>query len=221
MKILVIAPHMDDEVLGIGATIARRVAEGDEVYVCCVAHRVYEHKYDENRNRFEMDCARRAQVVLGYKDLRFLGLPDERLDVALQEIIIPLEDYVAEVQPQVVYVNHRGDNNQDHRAVFSAAMVALRPASAASVHAVLCYETPSSTEQAPPLPEAAFLPNWYVNVSAYVELKIEALRCYESEVRPFPHPRSEEAVRILGRRRGVESGFEAAEAFMLVRARWE
>ena len=217
MKALVIAPHMDDEVLGMGATISRRVSEGDEVFVCCVAHRVYGHQYDEKKNRFEMQCARSAQGVLGYKEIRFLGLPDERLDACLQDIIIPVEKYLNEIRPEVVYVNHRGDNNQDHRAVFQASMVALRPASNLDIRRVLCYETPSSTEQAPSVPETAFLPNYYVNVSSHLERKIEAWRCYETEKREFPHPRSEEGIVLLARRRGVESGFKAAEAFVILR----
>lgn len=202
-----------------GATIARRVAEGDAVHVCCVAHRVYDHRYDEARNKEEMECARRAQAVLGYRTLRFLNLPDERLDACLQEIIVPLEACVAEIGPEVVYLNHRGDNNQDHRAVFQAAMAALRPAANPGIRTVFCYETPSSTEQAPPVPEAAFLPNCYVNVDRYLERKLQALRCYRTEARAFPHPRSEEAVTLLAKRRGVESGFDAAEAFVMLRDR--
>ncbi len=221
MRVLVIATHMDDEVLGMGATIARRVNEGDEVYVCCVAHRVYDHKFDETKNRFEMDCARRAQGVMGYKDLHFFNLPDERLDGCLQDIIIPMESHLSDVRPEVVYIPHRGDNNQDHRAVFQAAMVALRPAKNPGIRSVLCYETPSSTEQAPPVPEAAFLPNCYVNISSYLERKLEALRCYQNELRPFPHPRSGEAVKALALKRGIETGFTAAEAFLILRDRWK
>lgn len=220
MKVLVIAPHMDDEVLGMGATIARHVQGGDEVHVCCIAHRVYDHRFDEARNRVEMESARRAQAVLGYKGLHFLGLPDERLDACLQDIIIPLERYIQEVQPEIVYVNHRGDNNQDHRAVFQAAMVVVRPASNQNIRRVVCYETPSSTDQAPPMPEAAFLPNCYVNVEKYLGRKLEALRCYTTEQRAFPHPRSEEALRVLAMHRGAEGGFPTAEAFCILRDRW-
>ncbi|MCG3773186.1 MAG: N-acetyl-alpha-D-glucosaminyl L-malate deacetylase 1 [Nitrosomonadaceae bacterium] len=220
MKVLVVAPHMDDEALGVGGTIARHVKGGDDVHVCCVAHRVYNHQYDEKKNRVEIQCAQQAQAVLGYKELRFLNLPDERLDVCLQDIIIPLEGYLKEAQPEVVYINHRGDNNQDHRAVFQAAMVALRPASNPGIRRILCYETPSSTDQAPALPETAFLPNSYINIESYLEKKIAAWRCYQTEMRAFPHPRSELAVNLLAQRRGIESGFSAAEAFVVLRDRW-
>jgi LmbE family N-acetylglucosaminyl deacetylase len=219
MKVLIIAAHMDDEVLGMGGTIARRVRDGDDVHVCCVAHRVYNHIFDRKRNDFEMECAKQAKKILGYKSLHFLNLPDERLDECLQNIIIPLEEHVHKIQPDVAYVNHRGDNNQDHRAVFQAAMVAFRPAANPTLRSIFSYETPSSTEQSPPLPDQAFLPNSYLNIDVYLEKKISAFRCYKTERRPFPHPRSEKSIRLLAQRRGVESGFRAAEAFVLLRDR--
>ena len=220
MKVLVIAPHMDDEVLGAGGTIVRHVERGDEVHVCCVAHRKYDHTFDAARNEREMACARKAQEVLGYATVAFLGLADERLDACLQDVIVPLERSIERLQPEIVYVCHRGDLNQDHRAVFHAAMVGLRASHRPSVRSILCYETPSSTEQAPPVPEMAFLPNCYVDISGFLDRKLAALECYETERREYPHPRSPEAVQVLASRRGIEAGFRAAEAFVLMRQRW-
>jgi LmbE family N-acetylglucosaminyl deacetylase len=217
MRVLVIAPHMDDEVLGTGGAIARHVARGDEVKVCIVAHRVYGHEFDEEKNRFEMECAGRARQVLGYRETAFLGLPDERLDAPLQDILVPLEEQVRGFDPAVVYIPHRGDLNQDHRAVFQAAVIALRPHANPGVRRVLSYEVPSSTDQAPPFPEYAFLPNCYLNIADFLDRKLEALRCYRTETRPFPHPRSDEGLITVARKRGMESGFPAAEAFMVVR----
>jgi len=219
MKVVVIAPHLDDEVLGAGGVIARHVNEGDEVLVFFIAHRVYDHKFDEERNRIERECALKAKEILGYKEATFLDLPDERLDISVQDIVIPLEQMVQPLVPEVVYVPHRGDNNQDHRAVFQAARVAFRPAVTPYLRRLLCYEVASSTEQSPPMPETAFLPNCYVNIDAHLQKKLDALRCYETEKREFPHPRSEEAVRILAQRRGIETGFPAAEAFVMRRDR--
>ena len=221
MRVLVIAPHMDDEVLGMGGAIAKHVSEGDEVYVCFVAHRVYEHKYDEEKNRVEIQCALKAKEVLGYKEAEFFNLSDERLDVCIQDVLIPLEAYINKIKPEVVYINHRGDNHQDHKAVFQAAMVALRPSATPHTKKILCYEVPSSTEQSPPFSDLAFLPNLYVNIEKHLKTKIDALRCYQTEKRGFPHPRSLEGVRILAKKRGMEIGFKAAEAFIIMRDEWE
>jgi LmbE family N-acetylglucosaminyl deacetylase len=210
---------MDDEALGVGGAIARHVAEGDVVCVCFIAHRVYGHVFDERRNAVEQECARRAQAVLGYREAVFLNLPDERLDVSVQQIIIELEGVVHHRPPDAVYLPHPGDNNQDHRAVFNAARVVFRPAASPQVRQLLCYEVPSSTDASPPVHEAAFLPNCYVNIAPVLERKLEAVRCYETESRSFPHPRSEAALRNLAERRGIEGGFPAAEAYVILRDR--
>lgn len=218
MKVLIIAPHMDDEVLGAGGTIARHVADSDDVYVCFVANRAYDHNYDSKQINFEKKCALKAKEVLGYKEAEFLGLKDERLDACLQDIIIPLEAYVKKVKPEIIYLCHGGDNNQDHRAVFNAAMVIVRTY-ATSAHSVFCYEIASSTEQAPPFQERAFLPNLYVNIDKYLTKKLAALECYSTETKKFPHPRSIKSLKALALKRGYESNFEAAEAFVIVRYR--
>ena len=217
MNVLVIAPHMDDEVLGLGGTISRHVDAGDRVLVCVVANRAYGHKYDESLIAQERDATCRAKKVLGYQDVRFLELPDERLDAVLQDIIIPLEDVYRETHPQTVYVNHGGDNNQDHQAVFRAAMVVCRPYGDNKLNSLYAYEVPSSTDQAAPLPSNAFLPNRYVDISAHLERKLSALSCYEREMRSFPHPRSMEGVTVYAKKRGSESGVDAAEAFVVLR----
>lgn len=221
MRILIIAPHMDDEILGVGGTIAKHVETGDEVYVCFVSNRVYNHKYDEKRNQIEIACALNAKKVLGYKDAKFLHLHDERLDICIQDILIPLEGYIIEINPEWVYVNHGGDNNQDHKPVFVAAMIALRSFAMPDVKKILCYETPSSTEQSPRFQHMAFLPNYYVNIEKYLALKVTALKCYETELRAFPHPRSSEGAEVWAKKRGMEVGFNAAEAFMIVRDKWD
>ena len=106
---------MDDEVLGLGGTTARHVSEGDEVYVCFVAHRVYEHKYDEGKNKVEMESALAAKDVLGYRKAEFFNLNDERLDAYIQDVLIPLEAHVKRIKPDIVYVCHGGVNHQDHK----------------------------------------------------------------------------------------------------------
>ena len=220
MKVLVIAPHMDDEVLGCGGTIARHVECGDNVFVCFVAHRVYNHQFNDERNEVEKKHANRAKEVLNYKESVFFGLNDERLDACIQDIVIPLEDYVSKIKPDIVYSPFYGDNNQDHRAVFDAVRIVIRPSAADFVKRFLVYEILSSTEQSPPLYKNAFLPNYYVDVSRYIDVKMEAFRCYETEKRIYPHPRSEEALKVQAQKRGIEIGFGYAEAFMVLRDKW-
>lgn len=220
-KVLVIAPHMDDEALGCGGTIARHVANSDEVFVCFIALRIYRHVFSQKKNETEKRHAAMAKAVLGYKEAVFFGLSDERLDGCIQDIVIPLEKYIFMIRPDVVYCSFQGDNNQDHRAVFGAARVALRPAVTAFINEVYMYEVSSSTEQSPPLPENAFLPNYYVNIDKFIEAKIRAVACYKTERRPYPHPRSKKAIRILAQKRGIEIGFNYAEAFMVLRQKLE
>lgn len=211
---------MDDETLGMGATIAKHVDNGDEVHVCVVAHRVYGHVFDEKADRKERMAAEAAKKILGYEELVFLDFPDERLDTCIQDILIPLENYYNNLKPDIVYTNFYGDNNQDHRAVFSAMRVLVRSAASHKVPRVLMYEVPSSTDQSPPIEEAIFSPNFYVSVEDFWDKKITAFHCYEREKRSMPHPRSEEALKALAVRRGVESGFNLAEGFIVLRDEW-
>jgi len=220
MNVLVIAPHMDDEVLGCGGTISRHVKKREDLFVCFIAHRIYDHKFDKEKNEIEKAHASKAQKVLGYKESLFLQLNDERLDASIQDIIIPLEEYVNKIKPDIVYIPFMGDNNQDHRAVFDAARVVLRPSATPFIDSLYMYEVPSSTEQSPPLPESTFLPNYYVDITKYFDKKIEAFKYYKTEKRDYPHPRSEEALKVLAQKRGTEIGFKFAEAFMILRSKW-
>jgi len=220
MKVLVIAAHMDDEVLGAGATIRKHVAAGDAVSVCIVCQRAYDHRFDPKINEEERAAAERARKVLGYDDLQFLNLRDELLDERLLDTIVPLEEHVTRWKPDVVYTHHRGDSNQDHRAVFQASLIACRPISSHPVRRLLCYEVPSSTDIAPPLPEWAFQPNFYVNVEQHLGRKIDAMRAYVREMKEFPHPRSAKGIEVLAQKRGMEIGLTMAEAFVLLRDQW-
>lgn len=220
MKVLVISAHMDDEVLGVGGTIAKYVAAGDQVTACIVCKRAYNHQFDPAVVAEEKSSARRAAEILGYEDLRFLDLRDELLDERLLDVIVPLEACVLSVRPDVVYTHHRGDSNQDHRAVFHASMIACRTIAPYKVPRIFSYEVPSSTDQSPPFPEYVFQPNYYVNVEGFLEKKIEALKAYSRELRAFPHPRSAKGLEVLAQKRGMEISFQAAEAFAVIRDQW-
>lgn len=221
MKILVIAPHMDDEILGVGGTIVKHIKQGDIVTVCIVANRAYQHKYNKSLIESEREATHQAKKILGYQNLVFLDLKDEQLDAALINIIIPLEKIYTKIKPDIVYTCHGGDSNQDHQATFSATVVVCRSVGVHRPSRILCYETPSSTDQSPPLPNYQFAPNLYVEIAPEeLEKKIEAMKCYKLESRTFPHPRSSKGLNILAEKRGIEIGIELAEAFMVIREIW-
>ena len=223
-KVLVIAAHPDDEVLGCGATIARHVSEGDEVNVIILAEGVTSRSIVRDRNSSHTELselaviAKRANKLLGVTTLELHDLPDNRLDsVDLLDIIKLIEGSVKCLKPDVVYTHHAGDVNIDHRRIHEAVITATRPQPNQSVKQLLFFEVQSSTDWQPPCSAPSFAPNWYVDVSHTLEMKIEALKIYDSEMREWPHARSIKAVEYLARWRGASVGSEAAEAFILGR----
>jgi N-acetylglucosamine malate deacetylase 1 len=219
VRVLTVAAHPDDETLGAGGTMARLVAAGHEVWVCILTEGVTaRHRHVEQ----QLECAVRAADVLGVANVVFCGLADQRLDaLPLLEVITPIEKCIDELRPEVVFTHYKEDANQDHRAVFQATLVATRPVEGSSVQQVLCYETASSTEWAPPFPGSVFSPNVFVDISSTLPIKLQAMREYErthsGEMRSYPHPRSYEALEAYAKRHGVVAGVHAAEPFMLVR----
>ena len=219
MRVLTVAAHPDDETLGAGGTMAWHAARGDTVWVCILTEGVTSR---HDRVEQQLDCARRACDVLGVENLVLVGLPDQRLDtLSLLDVIAPIEQCIADLQPDVVLTHFGGDVNEDHRLVSRATMVATRPVAGCSVSKVCAYEVPSSTDWAPPVPGSVFAPNLFVDIAGTLETKLTAMKAYaetfRSEVRPYPHPRSLEALTAYARRHGVVSGLHAAEPFMLLR----
>ena len=224
MNILVVASHPDDEVLGCGGTIAAHADAGDVVDVVIVVEGATSRyaKRDVGAQAEALSALQQsacdAAAVLGARKPHFLGLPDNRLDgMELLEVIKPIEALINELKPQVIYTQHGGDLNVDHRIVHQAVVTACRPASGAFVRAIYGYETASSTEWASANMGGVFHPARFVDISKMLERKRNALKCYASEMRPFPHARSLEGVEALARWRGVSAGLEAAEAFTVVR----
>lgn len=219
-KILVIAPHPDDEVLGCGGTIAKHNLNGDEVYLCIVT-KAYPPEWSEDEVEERKKEVFKAGESLGIKQVYFLDLPTVKLDTIPQkELNNLIAQVIDKVKPQIIYIPHKGDVNKDHQIVFDATMVAIRPKPDLLIEKVLSYETLSETGWAAPFPESAFIPNVWVDISGVVETKLKAMSEYKSELKEFPHPRSLEAISAVAKMRGATVGVEAAEAFMLVREIW-
>ena len=217
-RVLVLAAHPDDEVLGMGGTIAVHTDRGDEVRVVVVTDGSSTQYPDdaEIRARKEQE-ALAAAAELGVTDYRHLDLPDMRLDTLPHvEVNAVVEQHLVDFRPDVVYTPHP-DVNRDHRVLFDSVAVATRPTPGQPVGRLLTYAPTSSTEWTP-APLNWFVPNWFVDVSATLERKVASFAHYETERRDYPHPRSERAIRATAAFYGASCGCEYAEPFVLVRA---
>jgi LmbE family N-acetylglucosaminyl deacetylase len=223
LKVLVVAAHPDDEVLGCGGTLGRHAARGDEARIAILGEGVtsrYESRQEADPRLLEAlhERSRRAGELLGAREVSLHGLPDNRFDsVPLLEVVKVVEKLVEEFRPEVIYTHHPGDLNVDHGVTFRAVLTATRPLAGRPVREVLSFEVPSSTEWAFQRIEPVFRPNVFVDITECLPDKVEAMALYESEARPFPHPRSGEALRAIARRWGSVVGLEYAEAFELIR----
>ncbi len=216
MRILVFAPHNDDEVLGVGGTIAKYVRQGHDVYVCEVTALLEEPE----RMQKVQDQAREAHRILGVKDSVFLNLPVVHLKETATHIKNKIFcEVVDQIKPNIVFVPHIGDMHIDHAETTMAVMVALRPINNPQLQAVYAYETLSETEWNIPNASNAFLPTTWSDISETFDAKIDAMKCYTTQLRDFPHPRSIKAIEALANFRGSTIGVEYAEAFMVIRER--
>ena len=214
IKILVVASHPDDEVLGCGGTIEKHSKRSDEVYLCVVT-KAYTPDWSEEFIQNRPKEVERANKILGIKKTYFLDYPTVKLDTIPQkELNESISNVVNEVDPDIVYIPHKGDLNKDHRLVFETSLVATRPGNQ-KIKRILSYETLSETEWGQSI--EPFIPNVYVDISETFEKKIEAMMAYESELKQYPHPRSLVIIEALAKKRGSEVGVKFAEAFILVR----
>ncbi len=224
MRILVVAAHPDDEVLGCGATMARLALEKNEVYVAIMGEGITSrHEAREDADTAQLRLLHRnaqaAATKIGARDLVLYKLPDNRLDtIPLLDIVKLVENLAKKVKPEIIYTHHPGDLNMDHGIVHRAVLTATRPMLGQCVREIYAFEVPSSTEWSFQSLGPPFRPNVFVDVTRTLETKIAAMACYGTEGREFPHPRSAEALRAIATRWGSVAGCQAAEAFELVRS---
>lgn len=217
MKVLVIAPHPDDEIIGIGGTIAKRAKAGDEVYVCIVTKGstpLFDSDFIEQGRR---ECCE-ADAKLGVKETIFLDLPAVMLEtIPRYEFNGKIFELIQGINPDEVYIPHRGDMQLDHQMVVDAAMVAVRPRGENYPKRVYAYETLSETGWNIPNTVNEFIPTVYENITDTYALKMEAMSIFKSQLSVFPAARSIGAMEALAKFRGATVNVEAAEAFSLIR----
>jgi len=218
MKVLVLATHPDDEVLGMGGTIARLASEGNHITVAIVT-RGWEPLFPDPFIEKGRNEAREANNLLGTQSLLFLDIPVTKLNLTPRhELNEKFNKLMDSEQPEMIFLPFAGDRHIDHREVFEAALISLRPGpNRKYVKKILCYETISETHWASPYIEPNFEPNLWIDISNFLETKINAIKKYESQLQPEPYARSLEALTSLAKWRGSIAGMHAAECFYVVR----
>jgi len=221
-RVLVLAPHNDDETLGAGATLAKHAAAGDEVFVSILTS-IGEDNPVMKPNKPEIRAeTKQAMEILGvdygnviYRDLPNVLVHDEPM-YKVNKVVI---DVVKEVAPDILYIPFINDLHKDHREIVYAAQVAARTCTdfGRNIKEVMMYETLSETHWNIECVEGGFLPNVYNEIYDFLDMKLRAVQAYKSQLKFFPDVRSVEALRSLAIVRGAIVGMKAAEGFMTVR----
>ncbi|EJL22893.1 PIG-L deacetylase family protein [Brevibacillus sp. BC25] len=216
--VLFIAPHPDDETLGCGGTIYRHLEQGDRVHWLIVTGMSVDEGFSPDRIASRAREIESAARQYSFTSVHKLDLPTTKLDeIGMSKIVEKMSAVMLSVQPQVIYAPYRGDVHTDHKFVFDAVISCTKWFRYSFVKRILAYETLSETEFGLNPDTNGFRPNVYVDISKYLERKLEVMRIFESEVGSFPFPRSEQTIRSLAYVRGSTAGVEAAEAFMLLK----
>ena len=211
-NVIVIAAHPDDEVLGCGGTIYKHTSEGDNVTIVFISDGESSRVIKKNSIEVRYNAARKASNILGCGEPIFLNLSDNRLDTyPLLEIIKKIEKVIFNVKPNIVYTHYYNDLNIDHQITCKSVLTACRPLPNSSIHTILFFETPSSTEWGET--KDIFIPQKFVNISDFVKIKKKALSVYKNEMREYPHPRSLQAIEAIDSFRGATAGYKSAEIY--------
>ena len=216
-RILVVAPHPDDETLAAGGTIAKYTSLGFEVHVLIVCGHLPPLYKIEDYEKTVIE-SKKAFKILGVNDSEFLKIPATTLSsIPVHELNGKIHDAVIKIQPEIVLCPFP-DRHIDHRIVFDSVMVATRPIGVGrKIEILAAYETLSETHWNAPHIEPNFIPNWIVDISEFISIKLKALDCYKSQISDFPGPRSIDAVEALAKFRGTQSGFAFGEGMHIVR----
>ncbi|MBF0558393.1 MAG: PIG-L family deacetylase [Nitrospirae bacterium] len=220
-KILVVAAHPDDEILGCGGTIARLAGEGCEAYSLILGEGITSRDDKRVRGKRSEDIKQlkgqisRADKIVGIKKVFAYDLPDNRFDtVALLDIIKIIESVMNTIKPDIIFTHYKRDLNIDHQLTYQAAITAARPSAEESVREIYSFEIPSSTEWGFPL---SFSPDVFFDIENTLKLKLKAMAEYKTELKDFPHPRSLKGITMNAGQWGMKIGLRYAEAFECVR----
>ena len=218
-NILIIAPHPDDEILGCGGIISKHISFGKNVYALIVTngHKGVPKLFSEEGTKKVQSEALMSHEYLGVKKTFFLDFPVLHLESdPSYKLSIAIDKVIKENNIDTLFIPHRGDIHKDHKITFEAALVAARPLHT-SVRSIYAYETLSETEWAAPFGDDAFIPNYFEDITDFIEEKLKAFQFFKTQQKEFPHPRSLKTIEALSHFRGATIGVSNAEAFMLIR----
>jgi N-acetylglucosamine malate deacetylase 1 len=221
-KILVISVHPDDEVLGCGGTLLKHNEKGDNLSWLIVTGMKEEKGFTQSQivsRQKEIDLVAAKikfdeVIALNYASMELSGS-------SLISLVPDISSVFTRLKPEIIYTINRSDAHSDHRVVFDAVMACTKSFRYPFINQVLMYECISETEFAPALAENAFIPNYFVNISDYIDRKIELMEIYMTEYQKHPFPRSEKNIRALATFRGAQCGVDSAEAFMILKQIWK
>ncbi|ACA85869.1 PIG-L deacetylase family protein [Shewanella woodyi] len=217
-KVLVIAPHADDESLGCGGTILKHIDIGDEVHWLIVTGMSLDSGFSEEQINIRKDEIAKVGLLYKFKQVHELFLPPASLDcLPKKNIISAISSVIQSVEPELIYTAYRNDAHSDHEVVFDAITASSKTFRYPSIKRILAYETLSETDFGLKPEDGGFKPNVFVDISDFLEQKLNILDHFESEMSHFPFPRSRKAISSLSFVRGVQAGCESAEAFMLLK----
>jgi len=217
-KILIIAVHPDDETLGCGGTLLKHKTNGDEIHWLIATDIKESENFNKKHVEKRDDEIKKVEELYNFDSVHRLGLSTMKVDeYSMSTLISKISTVVNEVQPDVIYMPFKGDVHSDHRYIFDAAYSCTKSFRYPFIKKIYMVETLSETEFAPSTKEDSFIPNVFVDISEFMDKKLDIIRVFESEMGKHPFPRSERNLRALATLRGATAGCEYAESFVLLK----
>lgn len=217
-NIIVVSAHPDDETLGAGGTILKHINKGDKVYWLIVTNVFESQGFSKERVESRQEEIKKVEKLLGITNTFFLNYPTMTLSSSTLIKMVPeISEIFTKVEPEIIYTLNRSDAHSDHRVIFDAVMACTKSFRYPFIKKILMYECISETEFAPALAEKMFLPNYFVDITDYLEQKLEVMKVFDSEISEHPFPRSLENIKALAHFRGASVGVRYAESFQLLK----